>query len=152
AALGTGTEVAYEPLGGVYSLLPNDVLGRVLDGALRQGGGVQYSPADRAFAGAMQRSFDQSPPLGRAAEVDAYSDDGMSHASTDVGDVSWNVPAAGVVTATWVPGTAAHSWQAVAAAGHAIGHEGAMLAARALALAATRLYSEPGLLREARAE
>src|SRR5690554_5173994 len=152
AALGTGTEVAYEPLGGVYSLLPNDTLGKVLDDALRQGGGVEYSAADRAFAEAMQRSFDSAPPIGQAMEIEPYSGDGLSHASTDVGDVSWTVPTAGLVTATWVPGTAAHSWQAVAASGHSIGHGGAMLAARTLALAAAWLYSQPGLLREARAE
>lgn len=152
AALGTGTEVAYEPLGGVYSLLPNDTLGKVLDDALRQGGGVEYSAADRAFAEAMQRSFDSAPPIGQAMEIEPYSGDGLSHASTDVGDVSWTVPTAGLVTATWVPGTAAHSWQAAAASGHSIGHGGAMLAARTLALAAARLYSQPALLREARAE
>ena len=152
AALGTGTEVAYEPLGGVYSLLPNDALGRVLDAALHQGGGVEYSPADRAFAEAMQQGFERAPPLEQALQVAPYSDEGMSQASTDVGDVSWNVPTAGIGTATWVPGTAAHSWQAVAASGHGIGHGGTLLAARTLALAAARLYAEPELLQEARAE
>ena len=34
--------------------------------------------------------------------------------STDVGDVSWVVPTVGLRTATWVSGTAAHSWQAIA--------------------------------------
>ena len=152
AALGTGTEVAYEPLGGVYSLLPNDTLGRVLDAALREGGGVQYSSADRAFAAAMQRDFTRAPPLELAVQVGEYSDDGLSRASTDVGDVSWSVPTAGIGTATWVPGTAAHSWQAVAASGHPIGHGGALLAARTLALAAVRLYLEPEVVREAQAE
>ena len=32
-----------------------------------------------------------------------------SYGSTDVGDVSWVVPTAGIRAATWVPGTAAHS-------------------------------------------
>ncbi len=152
AALGTGTQVDYEPLGGVYSLLPNDTLGRVLDAALREGGGVQYSPAERVFAEAMQRDFERAPPLDQALQVGEYSDEGFSQASTDVGDVSWAVPTAGVATATWVPGTSAHSWQAVAASGHSIGHGGTLLAARTLALAATRLYAQPELLRDARVE
>lgn len=152
AALGTGTQVAYEPLGGVYSLLPNDTLGRVLDATLREDGGVQYSSAERAFAEAMQRNFEQAPPLEQALQVGEYSDEGFSHASTDVGDVSWIVPTAGLSTATWVPGTAAHSWQAVAASGHPIGRAGTLLAARTLARAAARLYTEPELLREARTE
>ena len=66
--------------------------------------------------------------------------------------MSWAVPTAGVATATWVPGTSAHSWQAVAASGHSIGHGGTLLAARTLALAATRLYAQPELLRDARVE
>ena len=48
--------------------------------------------------------------------------------STDVGDVSWAVPTTGLRTATWVPGTAAHSWQAVASGGTSIGVKG-MIAA-----------------------
>ena len=43
--------------------------------------------------------------------------------STDIGDVSWLVPTAGFRTATWVPGTPAHSWQAVAAGGRRNGKE-----------------------------
>jgi aminobenzoyl-glutamate utilization protein B len=38
----------------------------------------------------------------------------------------------GAGIAAWVPGTAAHSWQAVAAGGTSIGFKGADLAARAL--------------------
>lgn len=152
AAMGTGTEVAYEPLGGVYSLLPNNALGRVLDGALREGEGVVYSPGDRAFAEALQSGFERAPPLEQALQVAQYSDDGLSQASTDVGDVSWSVPTAGISTATWVPGTAAHTWQAAAASGHSIGHGGTLLAARTLATAATQLYTEPSTLQEARAE
>ena len=69
--------------------------------------------------------------------------------STDVGDVSWAVPTVGLATATWVPGTAAHSWQAVAAGGTSIGHKGMLLAARLLALTATDLYTNPVLIERA---
>jgi len=43
------------------------------------------------------------------------------------------VPTAGIRTATWVPGTAAHSWQAVSAGGTSIGIKGAELAAKTIA-------------------
>src|SRR5690606_39639242 len=107
---------------------------------------------DRAFAAAMQRDFTRAPPLELAVQVGEYSDDGLSRASTDVGDVSWSVPTAGIGTATWVPGTAAHSWQAVAASGHPIGHGGALLAARTLAVAAGRLHTDPESVREDQTE
>ena len=72
--------------------------------------------------------------------------------STDVGDVSWNVPTGGFGTATWVPGTSAHTWQAVAAGGTSIGHKGMLLAAETLTLAGIQLLREPALVAEANRE
>ena len=67
-------------------------------------------------------------------------------------DVSWVTPTAGMGAATWVPGTAAHSWQAVAAGGMSIGSKGAEVAAKTLALAGARLLREPALIEAATAE
>src|SRR5690606_41738183 len=77
---------------------------------------------------------------------------GQRYASTGVGDVGQVVPAAGISTAAWVPGTPAHSWQAVAASGMSIGQRGALKAAAALAVAAVELFSDPELVRQARQE
>lgn len=67
-------------------------------------------------------------------------------------DVSWVVPTGGLRSATWVPGTSAHSWQAVAAGGMSIGFKGMGLAARTLATAAIALLERTATVREARAE
>ena len=123
AALGTGTRVEFEQTGGVFSLLPNDSLGQLMQASLEQVGGVQYDERERAFARTLQESLEQPPPLVAATELEAYRPDHAGGASTDVGDVSWNVPTVGLGTATWVPGTPAHSWQAVAASGSSIGHK-----------------------------
>ncbi len=72
--------------------------------------------------------------------------------STDVGDVSWIVPTAGLATATWVPGTAAHSWQAVAAGGTSIGNKGMLVAAKTLAATAVDLFLQPDIIEAAWAE
>ena len=72
--------------------------------------------------------------------------------STDVGDVSWLVPTAGLRTATWVPGTSAHTWQAVAAGGTSIGHKGMINAAKTLAMTAADLYQDPKLIKASRKE
>ena len=74
------------------------------------------------------------------------------YGSTDVGDVSRAVPTVSVRTATWVPGTAAHSWQAVAASGHSYGAKGTQQAAKAMILAAVELYTNPQLREQAKAE
>ena len=59
------------------------------------------------------------------------------------------VPTAGLGTATWVPGTAAHSWQAVAAGGTTIGSKGMIVAAKTLAGALIDAFNNPKLIEEA---
>ena len=60
------------------------------------------------------RAFPRSPA---PHEIRKYQFNGQKYSSTDSGDVSWVTPLATLNTATWVPGTAAHSWQATAAGG-----------------------------------
>ena len=72
--------------------------------------------------------------------------------STDVADVSWMVPTAGMRAATWVPGTSAHSWQAIAAGGTPIGNKGMVVAAKTLAMTALDLFTDPELVAAAKAE
>lgn len=72
--------------------------------------------------------------------------------STDVGDVSWTVPTIELRTATWVPGTSAHSWQAIAAGGTSIGIKGMQLAAKTMALTAQALHSDPAIVAKAKAK
>ena len=152
AALGTGTQVAWEIIHGNNPLLVNETLAKVMDAKLRQVGGVEYSDEERAWAEAIQESLgDAAKPLESAAEIGAYNKS-LGYGSTDVGDVSWATPPVGVRTATWVPGTSAHSWQAVAASGHSIGYKGTMVAAKAMTLMAVELYTNSDLRAAARAE
>ncbi len=154
AAMGTGTQQEFEALGGVYSMLPNDTLGRVMDESLRAVGVPQWTPAEFKFGEDLQKTLTQKrlPALTTAAEIAPYKTGGMSYASTDVGDVSWVVPTVGLGTATWVPGVPAHSWQAVASGGTSIGYKGMDVAARTLAVAGARLLSDPQLIAQAKTE
>ncbi len=152
AAMGTGTTVEHEVIHGLYALLPNDALARLMDRSLRKVGGVTYTTEERAFAEKIRTTFEPgAPPIERAAEIAAFE---MKDAggSTDVADVSWVVPTTGLRVATWVPGTASHSWQAVAAGGTSIGVKGMMNAARTLTLTAIDLFTDPKLIAEATAE
>ena len=85
------------------------------------------------------------PSLGSEREVQPFEWQ-QGYASSDNGDVSWMTPMGSLVTATWVPGTAAHSWQAVAADGMSIGVKGMMVAAKTLAFSAVDLFSDSGRL------
>ena len=81
--------------------------------------------------------------IGSQEEIQPYSVS-LGSGSTDVGDVSIAVPTVGLSTATWVPGTSAHSWQSTAASGMTIGYKGAQVAAKTLTLAAIELFTNEG--------
>ncbi len=153
AALGTGTEMEYEIVNGVYELLPNLRLQRIVHKNLEAIGGVSYTPEELAFAREISETLGPEPlQVNVAREVQPFKTEGRAYGSTDVGDVSFVVPTAGIRIATWVPGTPAHSWQAVAAGGTGIGLKGMMVAAKTLAATAIDLYSNPRAIEEARAE
>lgn len=152
AALGTGTHMSYEVMHGNFPLLPNETLAKVIHEHLKAAGGVAYDENETAFAQAIQKSlFGRIRPLSSARETQPF-EFRQKTGSTDVGDVSWSVPTAGFGTATWVPGTTAHSWQAVAAGGMSIGHKGMMLAANILAETARELIDNPHLIAAATKE
>ncbi len=152
AATGTGTTMEMELVNAVYNILPNDHLADLAEQALKRAGGIRYTPEERRFAEMIRPTLTGAlPPLGSEAQIQP-AETGVSSGSTDVGDVSWVVPTVQLTTATWVPGTPAHSWQAVAAGGMSIGAKGMMVAAKAMALTMLELFAEPQHLGAARAE
>ncbi|MEN8789956.1 MAG: amidohydrolase [Flavobacteriaceae bacterium] len=153
AAMGTGTTVDYEIIGGTHELLPNLTLQKIMHDKMRLIGGVNYDDSEKAFADKIALTLGQEgADINKAANISPYKTKGTAYGSTDVGDVSFVVPTAGLRAATWVPGTPAHSWQAVAAGGTSIGHKGMMVAAKTLALTAVHLFDNQGLLSEAKKE
>ncbi len=152
AALGTGTKVDWEVIHGNNPLLVNEPLAKMMDAKLRQVGGISYTPEEQKFAETIYASFDRPElELGSQAEIQPYEVT-LGYGSTDVGDVSYATPTVGLRTATWVPGTSAHSWQSSAASGMSIGFKGTQAAAKTLTLAAIELYTNPELRAEAKAE
>ncbi len=152
AAQGTGTTVSFEIIHGNHSLLPNEALARIVDEQLRAVGGVTYSPVEAAFANRLASTlFAADREIGSQAFIEPFEPT-ANMASTDVGDVSWVVPTAGLRAATWVPGTGSHTWQAVAAGGTTIGSKGMLVAAQTLALTAATLIADPTLVDAAQAE
>ncbi|MEZ0609998.1 amidohydrolase [Fibrella sp. WM1] len=154
AALGTETTMTYEVMAGLYNLLPNETLAQVMQTSLQTVGGVQLTPSEVDFANKIRQTLvtQTLPPVSSAGEILPYALGGITPASTDVGDVSWVVPTAGLSTATWVPGVPAHSWQAVACDGMSIGYKGMMVAAKTLSMAAISLFQHPDLITKAKTE
>ena len=153
AALGTGTTMDYEIIGGTHELLPNLSLQEMVHKNLTKVGGVQYNEPELAFANTIAKTLGQeNADQETAVAIAPYKTTAKAGGSTDVGDVSFTVPTVGFGTATWVPGTAAHSWQAVAAGGTNIGNKGMMVAAKTLSLSAIELFSNPKLIEAAKKE
>lgn len=152
AALGTGTRVEWEAIGGVYSMLPNETLMHVMDRNLRAVGGITWTAEEIALAAEIQKTLTNPPPLSSVGDIQPATVGGPGGGSTDVSDVSWVVPTVGLSTATFVPGSAGHSWQNVVAAGSTIGLKGAHLAAKTLALTTAELFQSPEVIRTATEE
>jgi len=153
AALGTGTTMKYDIIGGTHDLLINKTLAETMQANLDKVGGVNYTEAEIAFAKKIQPTMVAPVDIATAAQVKplTYINEGNS-GSTDVGDVSYALPTVGLRAATWVPGTAAHSWQAVASGGTEIGTKGMLVASKTMAMTAIDLMSNPVLLAKAMEE
>ena len=153
AALGTGTRMDYELIGGTHELLPNTTLQQLMYTNLIKVGGVNYTEEEKTFGKAIIKSLGiENENLEKASIIQPYKTLDLSFGSTDVGDVSFTVPTAGMGSATWVPGTPAHSWQAVAAGGTDIGNKGMMVAAKTIALTAINLFLNPNMILKAKEE
>jgi aminobenzoyl-glutamate utilization protein B len=151
-ALATETEVEVDLNHNYSNIVPNDTLARLYVESLRQAGGVRYTAAEKEFAEALRGTLTgELPPLEMAEQVREQGE-GFESYSTDVGDVSWNVPTAQFTAASLVPGVPLHSWQSTASNGSSIGRKGMVVAAKALALTALRLMDDETLVAAARAD
>jgi aminobenzoyl-glutamate utilization protein B len=154
AALGTDTDMDFEVIHGIYNVLPNVSLQEAIHSNLSRVGGVEYTEEERQFATTLRNALPpNAPPVEDAANIrPMVVNERGGGGSTDVADVSWAVATGGMRSATWVPGTSAHSWQAVAAGGTSIGNKGMVVAAKTLAMTAVDLFTNEALVESAKTE
>jgi len=170
AALMTETRVEFNFITGCWEVIPNKILSDLLYENLRKVGPLEFSEEEKLFAKKLAETFPKEqktriielysiPELENAEKLDLIDyittprDAGkVLPISTDVGDVSANVPTAQCVTSTFVLGAAIHSWQAVATAGMTIGFKGMLTASKTLALTAVDLLTKPEAIRKAKEE
>ena len=148
AALMTGTTLEVRDIGSDANIIPNDALAAVAQKNLEEVGGYTMDADQKKFAEQLQKTFGmETPPslnASKGIEPLRKFDPNQPAASTDVGDVSWNVPTIGFSAATWPAGTAAHTWQAAATSGMSIGQQGMVVAAKAIALTGARFVHRSG--------
>lgn len=166
----TETKMNYEMIGGLNDLVPNETLTSVLGDGLDCMGGPQFENDEYDLA---QKFFDLLPAEKQEKVIRQFGEDAdfkrhplitktvvlsmgkepvFMHGSTDVGDVSYQVPTAQILVACAVPGTSLHSWQATAQMGTGISVKGAVCAAKAIAFAGSVVAEQPDLIKKAKEE
>jgi aminobenzoyl-glutamate utilization protein B len=151
AALMAGVTGKVTVQAGDYEILVNEAGERLLDANLRWLGPIAYSSEEDAFARALQKAAGVEP-TGMDTSVGPLEGQEKEGGSTDVGDVSWNVPTLHVSVVTAPRGVPWHAWPVVAAGGMSIGHKGMILAAKTLAATMVDLLDDPASLAAVRAE
>jgi aminobenzoyl-glutamate utilization protein B len=153
AGLIAGVEVKITVQTGDWEMLVNRTGASALQKNLEILGPIGYTPDEIAFAkkiqevqGAEQTGLDGTiHPLKETQE-------NPEGGSTDVGDISWNVPEITLVTTTAPKNTAWHGWSVVACGGMSIGHKGLVFSSKALAMTMVDLFENEQLRKDIRAE
>lgn len=76
----------------------------------------------------------------------------MSMGSTDVGDVSWNIPTTWFSGSSYALGSGAHTWNVVAQGKSSIAHKGMEAAAIVMARCAVDILNDPKIAEQAKAD
>jgi aminobenzoyl-glutamate utilization protein B len=116
-------------------------------------GPITYTGEELAYGKKIQEATDK-PLLGIDGSVNPLreTEESPGGGSTDVGDVSWNVPNINLGVTTAPKETPWHSWAVVACGGMSIGHKGMLYAAKALGMTMVDLFTNPKLVDEIKAE
>ena len=165
AALMTGTKVSYRTVSAYADLLSAPAMETLMMKAMQEAEKPEYTEEDYAVAAKFMRLPELSDLSGTAdaASIDQTmreeaasahtsidteilpADQTIYLGSTDVGDVSWQVPTGLISVAAEATGCALHTWQIVAQGKSPLAHKGMHYAARILFAAAKQLYSSPEL-------
>jgi aminobenzoyl-glutamate utilization protein B len=177
AALMTETEVEIQFIKACANIVRNTTLSQVLYDNFKEIKLPEYTAEEKAFAGEIRAG--SSRPKGSELNMFPANFPGREEiarrlvdkslcdfllpwndqmpdftipGSSDVGDVSWTVPTAQVVTACYALGTPEHSWQLVSQGRTSLGHKGFLLAAKVIAGACIDVLERPEIAEKAQAE
>lgn len=169
ATLMTGTSVEVDFEGAASNLITNKTLYDVMYQQILEIGMPHYTIEDEQYAQAIFNTF--TPEVQAASLIGLRKEDvkqlqgkviadhvpGMlpefiMGGSTDVGDVSWNVPTVQCTTVCMALGTPLHTWQVVSQGVMPIAHKGMLQAAKIMACTAIAVLNNPAYIEEAKKE
>ena len=146
AAIMANVEHKVSLISGLHDLLPNRTGGAAMQKNLEALGDLQYTQQEIDFALEMQRN-NGKPEIGIDGKIRSLRETLKSPGggSTDVGDVSYNVPVVSLNATTAPKGVPWHSWSVVASSGMSIGHKGMLYAAKALGMTMVDIFKDSRL-------
>jgi aminobenzoyl-glutamate utilization protein B len=153
AAIMANVDYKISLISGIYEVLVNRAGGKIMQQNLELLGPITYTEDEQAFARKIQEATGK-PQVGMDSAINPMkeTEEHPGGGSTDVGDVSWNVPNINLGVTTAPKDTPWHSWAVVACGGMSIGHKGMMQAAKAMGMTMADLFENPKLVEEVKAE
>ncbi|NHF60260.1 amidohydrolase [Flavobacteriaceae bacterium TP-CH-4] len=147
AAIMANVDYKISLVSGIYETLVNRSGGEIMQKNLELLGPIGYSEEEIAFGKAIQKATGK-PEVGMDSEIHPLkeTEENPGGGSTDVGDVSWNVPNINLGVTVAPKDTPWHSWAVVACGGMSIGHKGMVYAAKALGMTAVDLFEDQKLI------
>ena len=177
AALMTGTNFERIFVDGTANTVPNTTLEKLFYENMEYVPMPEYTEEELAFAKELDASCPEPAEIpGTGAKFDPairekvkelseggkkylndfimpfYSGNEFEPGSTDVGDVSWQTPAAQFNTVCFTAHSPGHSWQNVSCGASTIGDKGMIYAAKVLACSASELFEDASIIEAAKAE
>jgi aminobenzoyl-glutamate utilization protein B len=169
ADLMAGTTHQVRFLSGAHEGIPNRPLAELVVANMREIGAPTYTDEELAFARELAKSI--SPAEKRNGLAKSLLPDAMElidvdlntriydpyaegrkglGGSSDVAEVSWNMPTVEFGTALFIVGAPGHSWQHTAISGTSVGLKSTVFAAKVMAASVVDLLTQPELLQAAK--
>ncbi len=153
AAIQANVDYKISLISGIYEVLVNRAGGEIMQKNLELLGPISYTEDEMVFGRKIQEETGK-PQLGMDSSITPLKEtkENPGGGSTDVGDVSWNVPNINLGVTVAPKDTPWHSWAVVACGGMSIGHKGMLQAAKALGMTMADLFENPKLVEKVKAE
>jgi len=153
AAIMANVEYKYSLISGIYETLVNREGGKIMQNNLELLGPITYTEEEITYGKAIQEATGK-PQVGMDGEVHPLKEtqELPGGGSTDVGDVSWNVPNINLGVTVAPKDTPWHSWAVVACGGMSIGHKGMIYASKAMGMTMLDLFDDPKLVEKVKEE
>ena len=153
AAIMANVDYKISLVSGIYETLVNRSGGEIMQKNLELLGPITYTEEETAFGKAIQKATGKEQ-VGMDSKINPLkeTEKNPGGGSTDVGDVSWNVPNINLSVTVAPKDTPWHSWAVVACGGMSIGHKGMAYAAKAMGMTMVDLFENPKLVAKVKEE